>query len=103
MLGIVQCGNDTGRLVKGIIEWRSFGSYSFAIDFDAVFDRIGLSAQFTNHSAVDGYAPFFNPTLRLPARCQARAGDDLLQSLHGATRLFFLELIEIDDPARNFR
>ena len=101
VLRIVEGGNDAGRLVKRVVERRGRRPDAFAVDFDAVFDRIRLRPELADHRAVDRNAALQDPALRFAPRSQAGASEDLLEPLHGASLLLF-QRIERDCRARYF-
>ena len=83
-LRIVECRDHAGRLVEGEVKRRSRGLDAFPVNLDAVFVEIRLGTKFPHHCSVDGYAPFQYPLLRLPARSEACARHDFLQSFQCA-------------------
>ena len=82
VLRIVQRRDDARRFVQRIVKRLSGGLHPLAVDLDAVFEGIGLGAQFVDHGAIDRDATLDDPALRLPARSQARPGDNFLQPFH---------------------
>ncbi len=82
VLRVVQRRDNAGRFVKRVVKRRHGRLDAFAINFDAVFGGICLSAEFANDAAVDRDTPFDNPPLRLTAGSQTGASDNFLQPFH---------------------
>ncbi len=64
VLGIIERGNDAGRFVKRIIKRRGRRLNPLAIDFDAVFARVGLGAELSDNCAIDRNSALGDPALR---------------------------------------
>jgi hypothetical protein len=75
--GVVVGRDHTGRLVEQDVAQRLRRPEALAVDLDRVAGEVGLIAQL-GRSAVDGHAPFPDPTLRVAAGTHSGAGNQLL-------------------------